>query len=149
MKYRCAERPDYAALADMRWRLKAEDAPFEHDAAYRDYISAFVTWAEKATNYVHWVADDNGKLRGAMSIAMVPKVPAPDEPDGRWGYLTNSYVYPDARNSGVGGALLDSVVDRARSAGLELLVVWPSERAYPFYERGGFQSQRDPLMLEF
>jgi hypothetical protein len=41
--------------------------------------------------------------------------------------------------------VLRSVVDWARQEGLESLVVWPSERGVPYYERAGFA--RGPLGL--
>ena len=148
MLCRPAEPADFRALADMRWRLKTEDAPITDAAAYDAFVAAFVDWAGRDGAYVHWVAEDQGRLLGAMSVARVRKPPAPDEPDGCWGYLTNAYVYPQARNAGAGRALLAHIAGWARAEGLELLIVWPSERAYPFYERAGFASGRDPLMLE-
>jgi GNAT superfamily N-acetyltransferase len=51
------------------------------------------------------------------------------------------------RNAGVGQQLLMAIKDWAYADDLELLVVWPSERAYPFYERAGFQRYPDPLVL--
>lgn len=51
------------------------------------------------------------------------------------------------RNSGVGQRLLTAVKDWASGENLELLVVWPSERAYPFYQRAGFSRHPDPLVL--
>lgn len=148
MLCRPAEPADFRALADMRWRLKMEDAPTTDAAAYDAFVAAFVDWAGRDGAYVHWVAEDQGRLLGAMSVAQVRKPPAPDEPDGCWGYLTNAYVYPDARNAGAGRALLAQIIAWARADGLELLIVWPSEPAYPFYERAGFARGRDPLMLE-
>lgn len=61
--------------------------------------------------------------------------------------LTNSYVLPQARNAGVGQQLLAAIEAWARAEDLELLLVWPSERAYPFYERAGFRRYPDPLVL--
>lgn len=36
---------------------------------------------------------------------------------------------------------------RARRRGVEEVIVWPSERSYPFYERAGFSRTPDPLIL--
>ena len=130
----------------MRWRLKTDDAS---EAPSESFIAAFVAWADTADGYVHWVVEDDARILGAMSVALVRKPPAPDEMEGLWGYLTNSYVYPWARDAGVGQALLGHVVEWARTEKFELMIVWPSERAYSFYERAGFASQRDPLVVEF
>jgi GNAT superfamily N-acetyltransferase len=68
--------------------------------------------------------------------------------DGSWGYLTNCYVLPPYRKEGVGSGLLDAVKGWAEAQRLELLVVWPSERSYPFYERSGLVRYPDPLVLK-
>ncbi|MGH6998657.1 MAG: GNAT family N-acetyltransferase [Phenylobacterium sp.] len=148
MRCRQATDSDFPALADMRWRLKTDDAPIAAGAQYEAFVAAFVAWARTTDDYVHWVAEDEARTLGTMSVAVVRKPPAPGEPDGRWSYLTNSYVYPDARDAGIGQALLQQVVEWARAKKLELMVVWPSERAYAFYKRAGFATRRDPLVLD-
>lgn len=82
-----------------------------------------------------------------MSVTIVRKLPNPGSLRGRWGYISNSYVLPELRNVGVGHRLLMAIEDWARVEDLELLVVWPSERAYPFYQRAGFSRYPDPLVL--
>src|SRR5581483_6752169 len=92
----------------------------------------------RADDIVHWIATEDEQVIAVMSVAIVRKLPSPENLRGRWGYLTNSYVLPQARNLGVGRQLLAAVKDWARHQDLELLLVWPSERAYPFYARAGF-----------
>jgi GNAT superfamily N-acetyltransferase len=61
----------------------------------------------------------------------------PGGPD-RWGYVANVYVLPAARDAGVGRALRDAVLAHADAEGFARLVLSPSERSVPFYERAGF-----------
>ena len=63
------------------------------------------------------------------------------------GYLTNVYVLPDRRNQGVGARILAEVKGWAKEAGLELLIVWPSDKSRAFYRRAGFTGRDDPLQL--
>jgi GNAT superfamily N-acetyltransferase len=77
----------------------------------------------------------------------VRKIPSPGNLHGRCGYLANSYARPEVRNAGVGSQLLAAIKSWAIGESLELLVVWPSERAYPFYERAGFRRHPDPVVL--
>ena len=51
------------------------------------------------------------------------------------------------RNAGVGSQLLAAITSWAIGESLELLVVWPSDKAYPFYERAGFRRYPDPVVL--
>ncbi|MEU6764091.1 GNAT family N-acetyltransferase [Streptomyces sp. NPDC046853] len=59
--------------------------------------------------------------------------------DDDWGYATNFYVTPSQRDQGTGSALLKALKQYARSAGFNTLIVWPSERSSPLWQRSGFQ----------
>jgi len=150
LDYRLAARRDLPQLADLRWRLAMDDAPTLDQAAHDRFVLDFVTLHEpqwRPDDLFHFVAADEGRLVAAMSVVIVQKVPAPDDLHGRWGYLTNVYTLPEARGEGVGSTLLAHVRAWARDEALELLIVWPSDRSYPFYERAGFARPKDPLVL--
>lgn len=63
----------------------------------------------------------------------------------RWGYVTNVYVAPAYRNQGLGAKLMRHVQAWARAKALEFLILWPSERAIPFYQRAGFAANDEIL----
>ncbi|MER7180174.1 GNAT family N-acetyltransferase [Streptomyces hyaluromycini] len=50
------------------------------------------------------------------------------------------YVVPAERDGGLGGRLIDAVLDRARELGLERVTVHSSPRAVPACSRHGFES---------
>ena len=66
------------------------------------------------------------------------RMPKPGLPGSRWGYVSNMFVREEARDAGVGAALLDAVIAAADERGYARLVLSPAERAIPFYERAGF-----------
>jgi GNAT superfamily N-acetyltransferase len=149
--YRLATDEDLAALADLRWRLQTGDMPITDKVEYERFIEDFVRlgMSEPRTGELfHWVASVEDCVVGAMSVVLVRKVPSPGKLNGCWGYLTNCYVLPKTRDRGVGASLLARIKSWATELGLELLVVWPSDRAYPFYGRAGFTRPPDPLVLE-
>jgi len=45
---------------------------------------------------------------------------------------------PEHRDRGVGSALLKAVMNHARLCGAVRIVLSPSERSVPFYQRAGF-----------
>jgi hypothetical protein len=47
----------------------------------------------------------------------------------------------------VGSALLEEARRRAVAAGAEVVLVWPSDRAVPLYERHGYTRPADVLAL--
>ncbi|HEY1877746.1 MAG TPA: GNAT family N-acetyltransferase [Rhizomicrobium sp.] len=150
LEYRIATAADMPQIADLRWRLRVDDTPVTDRDAYDRFIADFVRICEaewEPGEIVHWIAADGRRAVAVMSIAIVRKLPSPERLRGRWGYISNSYVLPDARNAGVGERLLAAIKNWATSEDLELLLVWPSERAFGFYERGGFTRNRDPLVL--
>jgi len=151
VRFRIATLDDVEQLADLRWRLKTDDAT-EFSADERSkFIAAFVESVSASLSnrtFCHWVAETDGRIVAAMSVGKVRKVPSPELIESCWGYLTNCYTLPDYRNAGIGSALLGAVTQWAKDQGYEFLAVWPSDRSYPFYERSGFHRYADPLVLQ-
>jgi GNAT superfamily N-acetyltransferase len=148
--YRIAAANELTQIADLRWRLHVDDEPMDDRGVYERFIAEFLDVHEaewKSDEVTHWVAANDARLVAVMSVVFVRKIPRPGNLHGRWGYLANSYALPEVRNAGVGSQLLAAIKSWAIGESLELLVVWPSERAYPFYERAGFRRHPDPVVL--
>jgi len=145
MTCRLATPDDLSALGDLRWRLQTDDKV--DDVAKKVFVSDFIANDLHNGDLFHFVAERDGSIIGAMSVRKVWKVPAPGRPEAAWGYLTNSHVLPAARGKGVGSGLLRFVKLWAKDEELALLIVWPGDKAYPFYERAGFAREADPLVL--
>ena len=149
--YRRATPADVLIIADFRWRLKTDDSATESVKRRSQFISDFVNWFDDACDHsrtLHWVAETEGRLSAIATVVIVNKVASPDNLHERWGYLTNVYALPEIRNRGVGADLLGEIKNWALSEGLEMLVVWPSDRSYSLYERVGFRRNADPLVLD-
>jgi GNAT superfamily N-acetyltransferase len=58
------------------------------------------------------------------------------------------YVEAARRDGGLGRELLRRAVEFAGRRGAGGVVLWPSERSRPFYERAGFGMRGGPLWLE-
>jgi ribosomal protein S18 acetylase RimI-like enzyme len=151
LKNRIAILADLPQLADLRWRLRVDDQPVSDEEAYDRFVADFIRICStewQSNEISHWITTDGERVLAIMSIVIVRKLPCPENLHGRWGYISNSYVLPEARDLGVGQRLLSAIKNWAEENELELLVVWPSERAYPFYERAGFTRRADPLVLK-
>ena len=144
-----ASNDDLPALATLRWRLKAgDDAPLQGED-FELFVGAFTRHeraAQARGDCVHWIADVNGAPVAAMSVVVVRKVTSPEGAERRWAYLTNCYVLAEHRNTGVGSRLLQAIQSWAKDQAFECIIVWPSERAFPFYERSEFQRPEDMLV---
>jgi len=148
---RLAEPADVHQLADLRWRLQTDDAEafdIEERNRFVAEFSNFVMGRFGDESFSHWVVESDGHIVAVMSVIRVRKVPSPKSMDRNWGYLTNCYTQPEYRNSGIGSLLMSAVKDWAINQKYEFLAVWPSDRSYSFYERGGFHRYADPLIFK-
>ena len=138
---------DAPALARLRWAFKQED----HEGDPSDPVPPVQQaeqWIRERLDrgrWLAWVAESGGEIRGHVFLHLVERVPEPFEDNTPIGYVTNFYVVPSQRNRGLGGHLLEALRRHARSQGLDVLIVWPSERSVPLYQRAGFQPSIDLL----
>ena len=105
-------------------------------------------WAAETGRRLLWVASVAGTPVGMLNVTVFERMPRPDRPPSRWGYLGNAFVLRAHRNAGIGAELLAAAVAHARDAGFVRLVLAPSERSVPFYRRAGFRPANDLMLLE-
>jgi GNAT superfamily N-acetyltransferase len=149
---RLAGSGDIHQLAELRWLLQTDDdADGDTGAGRANFVSSFLEAAQdtnEAEQFFHWIAEVNQQIIAVMSVKKVLTLPTLAQPHAHWGYLTNCYTRPEYRNQGVGTLLLGEVKRWAKEEHFELLVVWPSDRSYRFYEKSGFRRDADPLVLK-
>jgi GNAT superfamily N-acetyltransferase len=129
------------------WLRRESAAEQDGDGADPSFEERFGAWyARESSRRVIWLAEVDGRPVGAMNLSVFERMPRPGQAPGRWGYLGNAFVLAAYRNQGVGGQLLDAVLGYASENGFVRVVLSPSERSIPFYERAGF-GPADALML--
>lgn len=147
--FRKAGPADVSRLADLRWTMTTEDeAP---PAGGRE------TFVRACTDYyrrtlagglqAHWVAEHEGRIVSTISVHEIEMLPRPGRIEDRFACIINNYTEPAARGRSIASGLLRHVINRSAEADLELLIVWPSERAVPFYERLGFRWENEVMEL--
>jgi len=150
LEYRLAKLAECDALAALRWQSRIEEdgerartprADFERECAVH-FRTGIVSGALSI-----WVAVEDGMIVSHIVIRRVPLVPRPWKVDDAFGHVTNAYTRPERRNEGIGTTLMHHAVDWARTEDLELLIVWPSHRAVPYYRELGFESENDIMQL--
>ncbi len=143
---RRATNTDLAALAALR-RESAREQDGEHDDP--GFEERFAAWVgRESARRIIWLAEvaAGGRLVGAMNLTVFERMPRPGRPPAHWGYLGNAFVLAAYRNQGIGGQLLDAVLGHAREQGFVRVVLSPSQRSIPFYQRAGF-GPADELMV--
>ena len=146
---RRATEAEAAALAALRWDFRAEDSE-EPAVSFGEFEAAYTTFfleGIRSDRRAHFVAEIEGEIVGHVVVQRVPMVPRPKRLDDDWGYITDNYIKPDHRNTGLGRRLLEEAIAWSRREDLELLIVWPSEQAVGHYARAGFAAENDVMQL--
>lgn len=151
VRIRQAETCDIPALASLRWQFKVEDADGSEDHESEDvFVERCADWLRTRIlngSWRVWLSEVAGQPYGHVFLGLVDKVPSPFDGLATLGYITNLYVTPDHRNSGLGTALLAEVTRYAAAHSLDTLIVWPSERSAALYQRCGFGQPAELLEM--
>lgn len=130
---RVAGSEDTAALATLRalW-MTGDGAPPGFEARMADWL------ADEGDRRTTWLAELDGRPAGMASMAEYRRMPKPDVPDSRWGYVSNVFVRGELRGRGIGSALMAALVEAAEARAYERLVLRPDPSALEFFARLGF-----------
>jgi GNAT superfamily N-acetyltransferase len=114
---------------DLGWVVMAHGEvyteEFGWDSSFEGFVARIVAdFAEAGTGdrQAAWIAEVDGARVGCVFC-----VPASDAPDGRTARLRILLVHPAGRGLGLGGKLVDTCLDFARSAGYQRIVLWTND----------------------
>ena len=138
LEVRVAGWEDRAAVAALRRAWVEEDAgrPVDDDG----FAERFEEWLEREQRQrVTWVGVVGEEPVGMLNLLVFERMPKPGRPQpSRWGYLANFYVAPGHRAGGVGRRMLATCTAYADEQGFARVMLSPTERSVPLYERAGF-----------
>jgi GNAT superfamily N-acetyltransferase len=141
---RQAAGEDLAAIAQLRRESAQEQDGELTDPGFDD---RFTEWfARESSRRIFWLAEAGGRPVGAMNLAVFERMPRPGREPSRWGYLGNAFVLAAYRDQGIGRQLIDAVLSYAGEHGFARVVLSPSQRSIPFYQRAGFRSASELLV---
>ncbi len=135
---RIAGAADVPALAALRRAWTAEQYGPVGDAGFE---ARFLDWYEReSARRVCWLAEVSGEAVGMVNLAAFDRMPGPGWDAGARGYLSNAFVLAAYRDQGIGSLLLRALLVYADEHDYVRVVLHPSQRAIPFYERVGFRA---------
>ena len=145
--WRVTER-DLDGMAYEEFRARLGEWWRRHASSHRAFIAADgVDRADAGTAVGTDAGAAIGTAVGMAWLALIERVPGPDR-FTRWGGSVQSvYVSAACRDRGIGRLLVDRVIAEARSAGLDWLILHPSERSVWLYRRAGFAPSDQLLQL--
>lgn len=133
---RRAGHADLAAIAGLRREWTQEQ---DGDIADPDFDDNLAAWfARESSRRIMWMAEEGERPVGMMNLAIYERMPRPARALSRWGYLGNVFVLAAYRNRGIGSRLINAALNYADENGFVRVVLSPTERSIPLYERAGF-----------
>ncbi len=76
-------------------------------------------------------------------------VPLLNDLDGKLAFLTDMYTIPKYRNKGIGKALLNAIMDYAKTSGYPKVVLNSTDCCNKLYEQYGFKYVKDEISYGF
>ena len=141
---------DARAMAVMRYDFRIElGEPVETKPEFVERATAWLARRLELGSWTGWLALDQEQPIGLVLAHLIEKVPNPVVEPESLGYVSSLYVRPERRGRGVGDTLLRTAVDFCRDHGVESVVLWPSPRSVPLYQRHGFRHQGDVMELRW
>ena len=108
-----------------------------YESLAAEILAAFVRNFDAAREQA-WIADMNGAIVGSIFLVATA--------DSSVAKLRLLYVEPSARGSGIGRALVDACIERARAIGYRTLELWTNSvlvSARRIYEAAGFRLKQE------
>jgi GNAT superfamily N-acetyltransferase len=142
-------RPTHEQLhevASLRWHW-AVGAGHDAEVGQDTFVADFLRWMNAYEDSHHCLValGPDDEVMGFGFLALGPRVPAPQAAERVSADVQAVFVRPEQRSRGVGGKLIEALVELARSHEAEHVTVHSSAAAVPSYRRAGFTE--DPLML--
>ena len=145
VQVRPANATDGEALATLRRACRLEKEP-DRGGHEQTFLAGFLTWWHRSqASHRAVIASIDGVDCGMGFLAIVGRVPDPDQLDRNHGDLQSVYVLPERRAQGVGTQIVAALIDIAASVGCDKVTVHSGRRSVALYERAGF-SRHDRIL---
>ena len=95
-------------------------------------------YTRELSRRIMWLAEEGGRPVGMMNLAIYERMPLPGRALSRWGYLGNVFILAAYRNRGIGSQLVSAALNYADENDFVRVVLSPTEKSIPLYERAGF-----------
>ncbi|MCD7797078.1 MAG: GNAT family N-acetyltransferase [Clostridiales bacterium] len=134
----------------MKWRevvlREVFSIPYEENidellCANRNYYQSAL---EKGEHIACFAYAEN-QIVGCGGICTYREIPSPDNPTGICGYLMNVYTVTNMRRQGVGKAVVEWLVQEAKSRKANKIYLEASEKAYSLYKNLDFDDMKSYL----
>lgn len=144
---RRAHDEELEEVVRLRWHWTTVDRAETPAITEEAFVTGAARWARAhaATHLPHAAVTTEGAIVGMAWLALTPRVASTHSLDRCSGDLQSCYVLPPFRSLGIGGRLVQAVLDTAAVHGAEHVTVHTSADSPGMYLRNGFRA--NPRLL--
>ncbi len=146
MSIRRATEADLPRLIELMAQLRPDEPEAEDPSRVEDYARVFSRMTAQGQSVL--VAEDDGRIAGALVLAIVENISRKGTP---YAIIENVVVDEAARGKGHGEALIEQAIAEARRAGCYKVSLTSNKRrggAHRFYERLGFVQTHEAFRID-
>ena len=145
---RLANPNDAPVLAELRYEFRSiTDNDVENKSEFLSRCERWMRERLQETNWRCWIAEEDQIIVGALWLQLIEKIPNPTSEAEFHGYVTNVFVHEAARGQGIGSRLLNEALSFCKQKPVHAVILWPTNKSRPLYERHGFRAPADLLEL--
>lgn len=144
---RLALDDEWDHVAQLRWDWRVQELGRTPAVEHEEFTRELGAWARRnSSSHRCMVVLRGDEIVGMGWLAITERVPSPGAIERTSGDVQCVYVKPGHRDAGLGGRLIDALVQLAHGIGLERVTVHSSKRAVSAYRRHGFSDS--PQLLQ-
>jgi GNAT superfamily N-acetyltransferase len=140
---------DIAVLLDLR-RGMFESMGYQDDSQLSQMVEAgrlYLTKALPAGEFLAWVVEAEGQIVSCGGLVVHRAPPTVHNLSGQEGYVMNMYTRPVWRRQGMAAAVLETILEHLRAAGIPAVRLRASGQGRPLYTRYGFEPAGTEMRL--
>jgi GNAT superfamily N-acetyltransferase len=118
------------------------------DPVWLDAVRGYLRTALPAGQLIACLAEADGHAVGTGWLVYQQVVPSPASLSGRDGYVMTMYTVPAWRRRGIGRAILQMLLDRARQTDCRRVTLHSVPGARPLYGAAGFNPTETEMRLD-
>jgi arylformamidase len=147
-EYRAAGAGDIGALVDLRidFTRIVKDSGLADESEQRATLARFFARDLASGALRCWLCLEDGRAVGSSGLRVFGAL-SREGPPGT-GEILSVFTAGEYRRRGIGAALLELAIAKARELGLESLRLQPTDDGRPLYERAGFRDQGRDMVLD-
>ncbi|MHA1171438.1 MAG: GNAT family N-acetyltransferase [Candidatus Heimdallarchaeota archaeon] len=147
---RLATKDDIPQLAELRIEFIKEvrlEYPKDRIDEYREVMINYFEKEMSSGNFVAWLAIANNEIIATSGLITIQRVPQFWNISGKEAYIMNMYTKPEWRNKGIGTAILDKLLDEAKSRNIIAVKLYATPLGKHLYEKRGFKLGNPEMYL--